>query len=151
MLQLSMHWHNLNALTYRLVLCLAVAVLLALLTLAAVTSSRHATMSFGFGASGDFSATSNTDATLNLIGSSGLAFHLALGDLSYANLTPESYWCSYVHSHVGSTFPFELIAGNHDSAGSDQQGYIDNFAACLPDRLGGRGGTYGREYYFDYP
>ena len=72
-------------------------------------------------------------------------------DLSYANLTPESSWCDYVQSHVGSTFPFELIAGNHDSAGSDQEGYIDNFAACLPDRLGGVRGTYGKEHYFDYP
>src|SRR6266852_1303010 len=101
----------------RFVLYLAVAVPVALLTLAPLTSSRATTTTFSFGASGDFSATNNTDATLTLIGSAGLAFHLALGDLSYNWITPESTWCSYVQSHVGATFPFELIAGNHDSAG----------------------------------
>jgi len=51
---------------------------------------------------------------------------------------------------VGSTFPFELLSGNHEDGGEIQDGLIDNFVQCLPDRLGAVG-TYGKEYYFDYP
>ncbi len=55
-------------------------------------------------------------------------------------------------SRVGSTFPFELLSGNHEDGGEilTQDGLIDNFAQCLPDRLGAVG-TYGKEYSFDYP
>jgi hypothetical protein len=50
---------------------------------------------------------------------------------------------------LGTEFPFELVAGNHeDQAGPD--GYIMNHAACLPDRVGSTG-IYAAEYYFDYP
>jgi len=51
---------------------------------------------------------------------------------------------------VGSTFPFELLSGNHEDGGDYQDGLIDTFVQCLPDRLGAVG-TYGKEYYFDYP
>ena len=55
-----------------------------------------------------------------------------------------------MQSHVGSTFPVELVSGNHEDGGEHQDGLIDNFVKCLPDRLGAVG-TYGKEYYFDYP
>src|SRR6266481_1973162 len=84
------------------------------------------------------------------IAKSGSQFHLAIGDLSYSEITPESAWCSYIQSHVGSTFPFELLSGNHEDGGDYQDGLIDTFVQCLPDRLGAVG-TYGKEYYFDYP
>src|SRR2546429_9428134 len=106
--------------------------------------------SFSFTAGGDIGGNSNSSNTLDLIAQSGSQFHLALGDLSYSEITPESAWCSYVQSHVGSTFPFELISGNHEDGGEGQDGLIDNFAQCLPDRLGAVG-TYGKEYSFDYP
>lgn len=107
------------------------------------------TAPFAFTAAGDISANSNTIATLDLIASSGSNFHLALGDLSYDQIVPELAWCDYVKSHVGANFPFELVSGNHEDD-TRTDGFIDNFAACLPDRLGSAG-SYGKEYYFDYP
>lgn len=104
-----------------------------------------------FTAVGDFGATDNTTAVLDTIASSGASFHLALGDLSYGVMRPESSWCNYVKSHVGSAFPFELIAGNHDSGQIASEGNINNFVTCLPDRIGTISGTYGKEYFFDYP
>src|SRR6266568_5162398 len=108
--------------------------------------------SFSFTAGGDIGGNSNTSTALDLIAQSGSQFHLAIGDLSYSEITPESNWCSYVKSRVGSTFPFELLSGNHEDGGEilTQDGLIDNFAQCLPDRLGAVG-TYGKEYSFDYP
>jgi hypothetical protein len=49
---------------------------------------------------------------------------------------------------VGATFPFQLVAGNHEDD-RRTNGFIDDFAACLPDRLGSTG-RYGAEYYFDF-
>ncbi len=115
-----------------------------------VASAGALAPSFTFTAGGDIGGNSASAATLNLIAQSGSQFHLALGDLSYSEITPESAWCSYVQSSVGSTFPFELISGNHEDGVDGQDGLIDNFAQCFPDRLGGVG-TYGKEYYFDYP
>src|SRR6266536_6067932 len=108
--------------------------------------------SFSFTAGGDIGGNSNTSTALDLIAQSGSQFHLAIGDLSYSEITPESNWCSYVKSRVGSTFPFELLSGNHEDGGEilTHDGLIDNFAQCLPDRLGAVG-TYGKEYSFDYP
>ena len=114
-------------------------------------SIQPATDTITFTAVGDFGATNNTSAVLDTIDSSGASFHLALGDLSYGVLRPESAWCDYVKAHVGSTFPFELIAGNHDSGQIAAEGNINNFVTCLPDRIGTITGTYGKEYYFDYP
>ncbi|TME10012.1 MAG: hypothetical protein E6I80_07120, partial [Chloroflexi bacterium] len=106
--------------------------------------------SFSFTAGGDIGGNSNTSTALDLIAQSGSQFHLAIGDLSYSEIAPESNWCSYVKSRVSSTFPFELLSGNHEDGGEAQDGLIDNFTQCLPNRLGGVG-TYGKEYYFDYP
>ncbi len=106
--------------------------------------------SFTFTAGGDIGANSNSATTLDLIAKSSSQFHVALGDLSYSEITPESAWCSFVQSHVGNSFPFELVSGNHEDGGDGQDGLIDTFAQCLPDRLGAVG-TYGKEYYFDYP
>ncbi len=111
-------------------------------------STEDSGITFTFTAAGDYGANSDTTAGLNLIGSSGASFNLALGDFSYSDLTPEAAWCDYVKAEVGSSFPFELISGNHEDNGPD--GNIDNFAACLPDRIGGLTGTYAKEYYFDY-
>jgi len=71
---------------------------------------------------------------------------LALGDLSYDDATA-SEWCNYVKSYLGATFPMELVVGNHED--DDRvDGYIGDFTACLPDRMGSTG-TYGAEYFFD--
>jgi outer membrane biosynthesis protein TonB len=119
-------------------------------TMGQYIQSQSPSTSFSFTAGGDIGGNSNTSTALDLIAQSGSQFDLALGDLSYSEISPESAWCSYVQSRVGSTFPFELISGNHDDGGEVQDGLIDNFTQCLPDRLGAVG-TYGKEYYFDYP
>jgi len=80
-----------------------------------ITALQSSTDTLTFTAVGDFGASDNTAAVLDTIAASGASFHLALGDLSYGDLRPESNWCDFVKSHVGSEFPFELIAGNHDS------------------------------------
>jgi len=100
-----------------------------------------------FSAAGDHGATSRTDATLSRMSELGLQFHLALGDLSYDDRTPESAWCDYIKSALGSSFPFQLVVGNHEQD-SRIDGFIRNFAACLPDRMGAVG-DYSTEYYFD--
>jgi hypothetical protein len=98
-----------------------------------------------FAASGDHGSGAATTASLSALARSGATFYLALGDLSYGSSGGEQSWCDLVKSRVGSSYPFELVSGNHD-AGED--GLIDNFAACLPDRMSAQG-RYGAEYYFD--
>jgi PKD repeat protein len=61
----------------------------------------------------------------------------------------EEDWCDVVTSHVGAGYPFEVLAGNHESNG--ENGHINDFAACLPNQLPRAVGTYGRQYYVDVP
>ena len=99
-----------------------------------------------FAAGGDFGATSATDATFGSMGESGAEFLLALGDLSYDDATAEE-WCGYVKGFLGDVFPVELVVGNHED--DDRvDGFIGDFAACLPDRMGSSG-VYAAEYFFD--
>lgn len=100
-------------------------------------------------AAGDFGSGDRTDAVLRRIGAGGYDLALALGDLSYGDPGEEDEWCARVTRHVGEGLPFQLVAGNHESDGRD--GSIDQFAACLPNRLPGLVGTYGREWYADVP
>jgi len=102
-----------------------------------------------FTASGDFSSTPNTFSVLDAIGDLDPDLHLALGDLSYSATGSEQTWCDLVTARVGAGFPFELIAGNHESNG--ENGNINDFSACLPNQLPGATGTYGRQYYVDVP
>jgi hypothetical protein len=108
----------------------------------------EAATAFSFGVVGDFGANAQTTSVLNAAHASGVDTFFAIGDLSYNQVTPESAWCDFVKSSVGSSYPFELLAGNHEDNGPD--GLISNYAACLPDRLGLQG-DYPREYYVDYP
>ena len=92
--------------------------------------------------------------TLNLLASVAPDAHLALGDLSYSELEPESAWCDWVVngdpsegvSGVGS-IPVQLVGGNHEED-TRADGFIRAFAECLPDRLRSVG-DYGVEYYSD--
>jgi hypothetical protein len=106
-------------------------------------------VTFSFGVNGDFGANSNTSGVFNRAASSGLNFFVALGDFSYNEVTPETAWCNFVKSRMGSNFPFELVAGNHEDDGP--HGLVSNYKNCLPDRIGGLVGTYPKQYYFDYP
>ena len=142
----------------------------------------HSETQFSFAAAGDLGSTAYTNDSLRILASSKTSFFLALGDLDYqpSNCGPtyplssscqEYKWCGVVHSYVGESYPFELVTGNHENLGAN--GWIDNFAQCLPDHLGpsraaavvGSGlcgnrtstgffapqGCYGTEYYIDYP
>lgn len=96
---------------------------------------------------GDLGGNSDSTATLNTVASIGPAAHFVAGDLSYDEITPESAWCEYVRGIVGPTLPFEVIAGNHEED-SKVDGFIRNFTACMPDKLGAVG-DYGVQYYAD--
>jgi hypothetical protein len=99
-------------------------------------------------AAADYGLTRATRATLAEVGRTGGQLHLALGDLAYRDAT-EREWCAAVTRRVGSRFPFQLLAGNHESDGRD--GHIDRFVQCLPNRLPGLVGRYGRQWYVDVP
>jgi hypothetical protein len=108
---------------------------------------------FSFGVAGDigwdeFGAKSRVMLQLLHRDQANLSFFLVPGDLSY-NTTAgtEGAWCDFVKSYVGSTFPFELLAGDYED---NDPVRIDNFTACLPDKLGSTG-LYGKEFYFDFP
>jgi calcineurin-like phosphoesterase family protein len=100
-----------------------------------------------FTAAGDIGATADSVASLTALAGAGAAFHLALGDLSYGAAGAESAWCGLITSQLGSAFPFQLVAGNHEDD-LRPNGFIDSFAACLPDRMASTG-RYGAEYFFD--
>jgi PKD repeat protein len=102
-----------------------------------------------FTAVGDYSTSSGTSSVLNGLAAAAPDANLALGDLSYGVTGAEQAWCDYVKARVGEGFPFQLLAGNHESNG--QNGNINDFSACLPNQLPGLVGTYGRQYYVDVP
>ena len=108
------------------------------------TNSEPAAVTFTAG--GDIGAREATATTFASIANSGAAFHLALGDLSYSQLS-EPAWCDFVASIVGPDLPVPLVVGNHEDDDRDD-GFIGNFTACLPDRMNSTG-VYGAEYYFD--
>ncbi len=100
-----------------------------------------------FAAAGDLGAETSTAQVLGHIGGSDAEFLLALGDLSYSHITPESSWCSWVRSKLDSTLPVQMAVGNHEhDHGSD--GSWDKFAQCLPDAMSATG-DYPAQYFFD--
>ncbi len=112
--------------------------------------------SFTFAASGDHGANVKALASLASLDASPADFYLALGDMDYDQTPTDQAWCDYVHTNLptkGALYPFEVVTGNHESD-TGPNGSIQNFAACLPDRLGataGPGSIYGAEYAVDYP
>ncbi len=104
-----------------------------------------------FTAAGDYNGTPDTTAVLTGTAAAAPDLNLALGDFAYGSTgNNEQAWCDYVVSKVGAGFPFELISGNHESDGT-LNGNINNFSSCLPNQLPGAVGTYGRQWYVDYP
>ena len=98
---------------------------------------------------GDFAQTANTSAVLNALAAANSDVAVTLGDMSYGTVGSEQAWCDFVKARVGPSFPFEMLAGNHESNGIN--GNINDFSACLPNQLPGAVGTYGRQYYVDVP
>ncbi len=107
-----------------------------------------------FTAAGDISSNTNSVAVMKElkkhIDLNQNEFFLALGDLSYRDPNEEWKWCDLVKANVGDTFPYELVAGNHE-AYDLPNGDILDFIKCLPHRIGNISGRYGVQYYFDYP
>ena len=86
-------------------------------------------------------------ATLDAMAKADPDLHLALGDLSYAGQQSERPWCDLVRDKLGLVVPIQVLAGNHEED-SGEDGRIQEFADCLPDRMNSTG-LYGSEYYFD--
>lgn len=100
-----------------------------------------------FAAGGDLGATELTAEVLATVKASAAQFMLALGDLSYNQIKPESAWCDWVHEQLGQEIPMEVLVGNHEDDGGPD-GLIGNFSACMPDHMRSTG-AYGVEYFFD--
>ncbi len=100
---------------------------------------------------GDFGANETTKRVLKTSVSQKPDFTLALGDFAYNQTKSEAEWCGFIHTAVGDTFPFMLIAGNHDVEGDGGfgNGHFEKYAACLPNRMPNMRGTYGEKYFFD--
>ena len=101
-------------------------------------------------AAGDYGARATSESVLQKIVDLDPDADLAVGDFEYQDASPESAWCNFVKEKVGEGFPFELVSGNHESL-DEADGLINNFSACLPNQVPGAVGTYGREYYLDFP
>ena len=112
-------------------------------------ATRTGTAEVRFAAVGDLGTSAEARGVLAGVGTAGVDLTIALGDLSYGDRGSEPEWCDLVHEGVGAEHPFQLLAGNHESDGAD--GFIDDFAACLPNRLPGLVGEYGRQWYVDVP
>jgi hypothetical protein len=123
--------------------------LLAAVALAGVLAGCGGEQAVTITAAGDYGASQATSSVLQSVADVAPEAHFALGDLSYGDVAPESAWCDLVTSQVG-TIPFQIIAGNHDSLDVPDAD-IDRFADCLPNRLPGMSGDYGRQYWVDLP
>ena len=126
-----------------------VLVVLALLCAASGAVGAPSPERVHFTAAGDYNSGSAAASVLEGMAAADPDLNLALGDLSYGVTGQEQAWCDFVKSKVGEGFPFELLAGNHESNG--QNGNINDFSACLPNQLPGLVGTYGRQYFVDVP
>ena len=118
-------------------------------TVSVTNTPPPSTGSFTFTATGDIGAKPETTVTLQNMLAQNSEFTFFLGDLSYNQLSSESSWCDYVKGIFGETHPIMLAVGNHEDEAGDGA-LITEFAKCLPDKIGVTG-TYGAEYYFDYP
>ena len=102
-----------------------------------------------FSVLGDIGSSDASAAVLRSVAARHDDFSLAVGDLSYGRNGAEDRWCRFVTRQVGTRYPFELVSGNHESNG--ENGDIDRFVRCLPNRLPGLVGTYGHQWYVDQP
>jgi len=129
---------------------IVVAVVALIAAMIAVIPRVSAATEVHITAAGDFGARATTAQVLDKTAELNPDAALALGDLAYEDLSPETAWCDFVKARLGEGFPFELISGNHESL-EVNNGSINNFASCLPNQVAGAVGTYGRQYYLDFP
>lgn len=128
--------------------CISVLFTVVLLVVAiSFKVNAQSSSSFSFGAAGDYAFGTNFYSTLNQIKISNLTFNIALGDFSYNS--DDAGWCNAWKTN----FPnIVAIAGNHD-VGESTGGNINEFIKACPFPLSGVPvtGSYGKQYYFDYP
>lgn len=96
---------------------------------------------------GDFGYSANAQATFSAAGGAGLDFFLVVGDTTYGDTT-ESTWCSAFRAQVGHVL---VEPGNHDIGESPGASLGPVLAACPYDLTDPMAGTYGRQWYVDYP
>jgi hypothetical protein len=101
-----------------------------------------------FTAQGDISVSTGARKVLDTIAGLNPQLNLALGDLSY-KAGIEQEFCDMVTAKLGADFPYEVVAGNHESDG--HEGDIENFVKCLVNKLPGLQGAYGTQWYVDVP
>ncbi len=109
--------------------------------------------SFSFAAIGDYNFSSFTSAIWKSLSGSDGNFVLGLGDFLYHRPPPsEQAWCNDFKGNITNV---ELLVGNHETFESNSTdpggGSINKFLQYCPFTLGALGGTYGFQYYFDYP
>ncbi|MET4097347.1 metallophosphoesterase [Arthrobacter sp. UYCu712] len=101
-----------------------------------------------FTAQGDVGVGPGAKKVLDVIAGLNPRLNLALGDFGYkAGLEKE--FCGMVTGKLGGDFPYQLITGNHESNGED--GDIEKYVRCLPNKLPGLEGTYGTQWRADVP
>jgi hypothetical protein len=112
-------------------------------------SHAQSTATVTFGAVGDMGGSSNGQAVLSAAAGANLNFFLHVGDFSYDSQGGPSGWPTWVKSIVGTILPYEIVEGNHDSC------CIATYVQGLPHKISNLGqqfsGSYGIDYYFDYP
>jgi hypothetical protein len=102
-----------------------------------------------FTAHGDIGVKKSSKQVLDTIADLKPELNLALGDFTY-KAGIEQKFCDMVKGKLGQDFPYEVLTGNHDSAGND--GDIANIVVkCLPNKLPGLQGDYGTQWYVDVP
>ena len=101
-----------------------------------------------FTAQGDVGLGSGAKKVLDVIAGLDPQLNLALGDFSY-RAGAEQQFCDMVTGKLGADFPYQLITGNHESNG--EEGDIDKFVGCLPNKLPGLQGEYGIQWRVDVP
>lgn len=104
-----------------------------------------------FGVAGDFGGRDDYAGTVMLdMLTRDLGAFFLLGDMSYSEIEPESAWCDWVHGYLGPSYPFQVIAGNHEED-TEADGFILKFAECMPDRLASQlgPGGYGVNFVSD--
>ncbi len=133
-----------------------------------ITAKGAFAASFTFTSAGDYGTGSAASANYNLIKTINPDFHVATGDFAYGG-SPSS-WTNTVKSILGTNFPFEIVAGNHDAynGASQWNTYVTGLpnkitlpdppsSVCQyadPDPFSGGSPVcqqYGVQYYFDYP
>ncbi len=108
-------------------------------------SSVARAQSVTFTAAGDYANGGNFQAAVAAAKGINPAFHLALGDLAYT--TAEASWCG---AWKTAGVNLMLVSGNHDS-GESSSGNINTYIANCLAPAATVTGTYGKQYYWDYP